>query len=83
LAGDLQQGVNAYLRVAYLYPEEGTFVAQALQQAARNYVKLQQCTDALTVYSKLLQRTTNAQETQSIRQEIERSGCRESTPGNR
>jgi tetratricopeptide (TPR) repeat protein len=83
LAGDLQQGVNAYLRVAYLYPEERTASAQALHAAARNYVKLQRCADAVTVYTKLLQLTTEAQEAQDIQQEMARSGCREATPGAR
>jgi tetratricopeptide (TPR) repeat protein len=76
LAGDLQQSINAYLRVAYLYPDEVAFVAQALRQAARNYVKLGKCSEALTVYTKLLNRTISAQQTQNIQQEIERSGCR-------
>lgn len=76
LAGDLQQSINAYLRVAYLYPDEATLVAQSLQQAARQYVEIGKCAEALTVYTKLLDRTAKAQEAQAIQQEIERSGCR-------
>ena len=75
LGGDLQQGINAYLRVAYLYPEAEGLVTGALRQAARNYVKLGKCPEALTVYTKLLEQTTAAQETETIQQEVERSGC--------
>jgi TolA-binding protein len=77
LAGDLQQSINAYLRVAYLYPDEEASVGQALQQATRNYAKLKMCAEAFTVYAKLLKRPTSPQETQDLRQELERSGCRE------
>ncbi|MGQ4807118.1 Cell division coordinator CpoB [Candidatus Entotheonellaceae bacterium PAL068K] len=72
---DVQQSINAYLRVAYLYPDETTLVALALRQAAHNYIRLGKCSEALTVYTKLLNRVTQAQETHAIQQEIERSGC--------
>jgi tetratricopeptide (TPR) repeat protein len=75
LGGDLQEGINAYLRVAYLYPDAGRLVTGALQQAARNYVKLGKCPEALTVYTKLLEQTPAAQETQAIQQEMQQSGC--------
>jgi TolA-binding protein len=78
-AGDLQQSINAHLRVAYLYPDEAPLVLQALRQAAQNYVKLGRCTDASTVYAKLLERSPNTQEAQNIRREIERSGCSSAT----
>jgi tetratricopeptide (TPR) repeat protein len=74
-APDLQEGINAYLRVAYLYPDAGRLVTGALQQAARNYVKLGKCPEALTVYAKLLEQTSAAQETQAIQQEMQQSGC--------
>jgi tetratricopeptide (TPR) repeat protein len=80
LAGDLQQSINAHLRVAYLYPDEELLVLQALRQAARNYVKLGRCADASTVYAKLLDRSPSTQESQSIRREIERSGCGDAMP---
>ena len=74
LAGDLQQGINAFLRVAYLYPEEKTLVATAFRQAAQNYVKLGKCAEALKVYAKLLNQASR-QERDTIQQDIARSGC--------
>ena len=52
-AGDLQQGINAYLRLVYLYPDATTLVPQALREAARNYVALRKCSEALKVYDKI------------------------------
>jgi len=75
LLGNLQESNNAYLRLVYLYPDEASLVTQALRQVAKNYVKLGMCSDASTVYTKLLKRTTAAQETQDIQQEMQRSGC--------
>ncbi len=74
LAGDLQQGINAFLRVAYLYPEEKTLVATAFRQAAQNYVKLGKCAEALKVYSKLLNQVSG-QERDAIQQDIAKSQC--------
>ena len=74
-AGALQQGTNAYLRVAYLYPNEKGLVSEALRQAARNYVSLGKCSEALTVYDKLLKQTTSVHLEQAIQQEIAGSGC--------
>jgi tetratricopeptide (TPR) repeat protein len=74
-AGDRQESINAYLRVAYLYPDEAELVKQALRQVARHYAALQKCSEATTVYSKLLKRVTNAQETQEIEREMAVSGC--------
>ncbi len=76
LAGDLQQGINAYLRVAYIYPDEKGLVAEALRQAARNYVTLGKCSEAMTVYDKLRQQAVSAHQQQVIEQEIAGSGCR-------
>ena len=74
-AGALQEGTNAYLRVAYLYPSEKSLVAEALRQAARNYVSLGKCPEALTVYEKLRKQTTAVHLQQVIQQEIAGSGC--------
>lgn len=74
-AGALQEGTNAYLRVAYLYPNEQSLVAEALRQAARNYVSLGKCPEALTVYEKLRKQTTAVHLQQVILQEIAGSGC--------
>jgi tetratricopeptide (TPR) repeat protein len=75
LLGNLQESSNAYLRLVYLYPDEESLVTQALRQVAKNYVKLGMCSEASTVYNKLLKRTTAAQETQDLQQEMKRSGC--------
>jgi TolA-binding protein len=74
-AGSLQQGTNAYLRVAYLYPNEKGLVSEALRQAARNYVSLGKCPEALTVYDKLLKQTASVHLQQVIQQELAGSGC--------
>lgn len=74
-AGALQQGTNAYLRVAYLYPNEKGLVSEALRQAARNYVSLGKCQEALTVYDKLLKQTPSVHLQQVIQQEMAGSGC--------
>jgi tetratricopeptide (TPR) repeat protein len=73
--GNLQESNNAYLRLVYLYPDEASLVTQALRHVAKNYVKLGMCSDASAVYTKLLKRTTAAQEKQDIQQELKRSGC--------
>jgi tetratricopeptide (TPR) repeat protein len=75
VAGDLQKGINAYLRVAYLYPEAKTLVPQALREAARNYVALNKCPEALKVYEKFQQQDISAEQKQSMAQELARGGC--------
>jgi TolA-binding protein len=74
-AGDLQKGINAYLRVAYLYPEDKTLVPQALREAARNYMALHKCPEALKVYEKFQQQEVSAQQKQSMVEELARGGC--------
>jgi TolA-binding protein len=74
-AGDLQQGIKAYLRVSYLYPDEEEAVVQALRQAARNYVALGNCAEARAVYGKLLERLDDAGQTREIQQERRRGAC--------
>ncbi len=74
-AGDLQKGINAYLRVAYLYPEAKALVPEALREAARNYTALNKCPEALKVYDKLRQQDVSAKLKQDVAQEIARSGC--------
>jgi tetratricopeptide (TPR) repeat protein len=75
VAGDLQNGINAYLRVAYLYPEAKTLVPQALREAARNYVALNKCPEALKVYEKFQQQDVSDEQKQSMAQELARGGC--------
>jgi TolA-binding protein len=74
-AGDLQKGINAYLRVAYLYPEAKDLVPKALREAARNYVALNKCPEALKVYEKFQQQDVTAEQRQSLAQELARGGC--------
>jgi tetratricopeptide (TPR) repeat protein len=73
--GDLQKGINAYLRVAYLYPEAKTLVPQALREAARNYMALHKCPEALKVYEKFQQQDVSAKQKQSMAQELAKGGC--------
>ena len=73
--GDLQKGINAYLRVAYLYPEVKALVPQALREAARNYVALHKCPEALKVYEKFQQQDVSAEQKQSMAQELAKGGC--------
>lgn len=79
-AGNRQQGVNVYLRIPYLYPQEQTLVIQALRAAATNYVTLRKCVEAQTVYTKLLKLAADTPIAQDVRQEMTHGGCDVSTP---
>jgi tetratricopeptide (TPR) repeat protein len=74
-AGDLQKGINAYLRVAYLYPDVKALVPQALREAARNYMALHKCPEALKVYEKFQQQDVSDQQKQSMAEELAKGGC--------
>lgn len=74
-AGDLQKGINAYLRVAYLYPEATTLVPKALREAARNYITLNKCPEALKVYEKFQEQDISPEQKQSMAQELVKGGC--------
>ena len=75
LNGAMQKSINAYLQVAYRYPDQKGLVAEALRQAARGYLTLGKCPEALSVYAKLRQEAPSGQFEQAIQQEIVTSGC--------
>lgn len=73
--GEVQQSLDAYLRVTYLYPDETALVVQALRQAARHHVALGQCPEAQAVYAKLLDRLTEAEQVRELQREMRRGAC--------
>lgn len=81
IAGDLQKGINAYFRVIYsedkilVSPEDKILVSQALHEAARNYIALNKCPEALKVYEKFREQDVSAEQKQSIVQELTEGGC--------
>ena len=52
--GEFQKGIEEYLKVAYLYPDQKGLSAEALLKAGQNYEQLQRWPEALSIYQRVI-----------------------------
>ena len=53
-AAEYQKGIEEYLKVAYLYPEQKELSTEALIKAGQNYEQLQRWSEALSIYQRVV-----------------------------